>query len=383
MKDKATVIPEGCENLPADGRQPSRVERVALRAFRNYRTLDLDLCPRIHIVAGENAQGKTNLLEALYLASTTRLLRGVRDFEAILDGEERANVEVALCPSGTQLRVVLERGMRKRVTVNGMGLPRASDVLGRLPTVCISTLDLPVVSGEPADRRSFLDLELSQLYPAYLKHLAGYKRALEQRNALLRAARDSHRMGEVFEPWEVQMGQHGARIREIRSRYLSELTPYAQAAHAHMGAGERLFLAYLPKDPAQEADALVRALAETRSADIDRGSTGIGPHRDDFLIETAGREARLYGSQGQQRTAMLGIKLGSMELEKGERGEPPLLLMDDILSDLDEGRRSRLLDWVLANAGQTLLTCTEPGAAGPAVLATARILHVEHGAVSG
>jgi len=358
------------------------VSHLTLRHFRNYETLELALDSGIHLVVGPNAQGKTNLLEALHLLSNTRLLRGQKDNEAVQDGSDSATVVGLVGPSSTSISVVLDRNARKRVLLNGVALSRASDVLGRLPCVCIGSSDLSIVTGEPSDRRIFLDLELSQLYPAYLRHLSVYKRAVEQRNALLKTAQNERVASELFETWETEIARHGAAIREFRTQFLASLTPYSQNAHAKMGGGEVISLSYVPKDPAESAEDLQRELEGSRHHEIHRGVTAVGPHRDDLRIEVGGREARLFGSQGQQRTAMLSIKLGTMELERGERGSAPLLLLDDILSDLDESRRARLMDWVLEQAGQTLLTCTEPSAAGPGILSRARILHVREGTIN-
>lgn len=364
------------------GAEPETVvNRLYLQHFRNYETLDLTLDRGIHLVSGQNAQGKTNLLEALYLLSTTRLLRGQRDSEAIQESSNTASAAAEVGSSSTLVSVVLDRSARKRVLLNGLALPRASDVLGRLPCVCISSADLSIVHGEPSDRRLFLDLELSQLYPAYLRHLAVYRRALDHRNALLKAAVTEHIGPEMFEIWETELASHGSALREFRIRFLGGLTPFAQSAHAQMGGGETIELCYEPRDSGLTGDELRGQLQGSRSHEIHRGITTVGPHRDDFSIQVGGMRARLFASQGQQRTAMLSIKLGTMELERGERGSPPLLLLDDILSDLDEGRRARLMDWVLEHASQTLLTCTEPAAAGPGILSRARILHVSKGKV--
>jgi DNA replication and repair protein RecF len=357
------------------------VKTLSLSSFRNYGQLDISLKEGIHLIAGANAQGKTNFLEALYLLSTTRLLRGMRDTEAIMEGADRGTVKAEIGQSLSEISCVLDRSTRKRFLLNGMSLPRASDILGRLPCVCISSADLPIVSGEPSDRRLFLDLELSQLYPSYLRSLSVYKRSVEQRNALLKAAQHQHVADEVFEAWESQMAAEGAQLRATRLRFLEQLCPYAQEAHQSMGAGETLSVVYMPKDESIDEIDLLRQFASFRQPDIARGSTTIGPHRDDFQIMVAGKDARLYGSQGQQRTAMVSIKLGTMDLERGERGAPPLLLLDDILSDLDEGRRTRLMDWVLDRAGQTILTCTEASAAGPAILDRATVFHVEAGTI--
>ena len=356
-------------------------KHLTLGHFRNYEELDLELGPGIHLIAGANAQGKTNLLEALYLVSSTRLLRGQRDSEAIQEGFDQAFARVEMEPGSTSIAVALERNARKKVLVNGLGLPRASDVLGRLPCVCISSVDLPLVSGEPADRRMFLDLELSQLYAAYLRHLAVYKRSVEQRNALLKVAQVESVAAEQFEVWEADIARHGAAIRQFRRTFIENLTPYAQQAHSAMGSGEQLQLRYMLRDEGDTEAILAALLQNSRRQEVARGSTIFGPHKDDVTVEIAGKEGRLYGSQGQQRTAMLSLKLGTMKMEKGERGSAPLLLMDDILSDLDTGRRTRLMEWVLGHAGQTVLTCTEASAAGPAILSTARVIEIHEGKV--
>ncbi len=358
------------------------VESLALAGFRNYSSLDLALSPGFNVVSGPNAQGKTNLLEALYLLGTTRLLRGQRDAEAIRDGEERALVEVELSESGTRLGMALERGARKRARINGLALPRAADLIGRLPVVCVSTADMAIVRGEPADRRLFLDLELSALSPAYLHHFAGYKRAQEQRGALLRLSRERTILAAVFEPWEAQMAHHGAHLRSAREDYVARLVAPTREVHARMGGGEALDLRYEPKDEAADEPALAAAFADSRPAEVARGASLVGPHRDDLRLEIEGRDARLFGSQGQQRTAVIALKLATLDVASEERGVPPLLLLDDILSDLDASRRSMLVDVVLDRAAQAVLTCTEASAAGERILERARLFEVRGGIVA-
>lgn len=357
------------------------VEKLALASFRNYPFLDLELSAGFNVVSGPNAQGKTNLLESLYLVGTTRLLRGQRDVEAIRDGDERASVEVELAGSGTRLGIGLERGARKRARVNGLALPRAADLIGRLPVVCVSAADMAIVRGEPADRRLFLDLELSALSPAYLHHFAGYKRAQEQRGALLRASRERTIPPEVFEPWEAQMAAHGAHLRAAREDYVARLVEPTREVHARMGGGEALDLRYEPKDDSSTEEALVEAFASNRGAEIARGASLVGPHRDDLRLEVEERDARLFGSQGQQRTAVIALKFATLDVAREERGVPPLLLLDDILSDLDAGRRARLVEVVLDRAAQAVLTCTEASAAGERILERARLFTVREGRV--
>jgi DNA replication and repair protein RecF len=366
----------------SDGRSLG-VASVLLEGFRNYESLHLDLSPGFNVIAGPNAQGKTNFLEALYLLATTRLLRGQRDQEAIMEGRPRAVAMAELVEGHTRLAVILERGVRKRVTLNGLGLPRAADLIGRLPCVCVSAADMAIVRGEPSDRRLFLDLEISSLSPGYLRHLSLYKRALEQRNALLREAREQRSLpAALFEPWEEQIAEHGAALRTRRREFIGRLSVTSAAVHAQMGHGERVTVAYAERDDATDYERLRDALAHARQNDVMRGGTSVGPHRDDLTIEVDGREARLYGSQGQQRTSVISIKLACLEIAREELGVPPLLLLDDILSDLDGRRRALLVDVVLERAGQAVLTCTEAEAAGERILSQARVFHVQAGTVT-
>lgn len=355
---------------------------LTLDRFRNYRSQVVTLSHGFNVVFGPNAQGKTNLLEALYLLSTTRLLRGQRDAEAILEGEQSARVSAELLASHTQVAVNLERGSRKRAFVNGLGLPRASDLLGRVPTIAFSAEDLSMVRGEPSERRLFLDLDLSALRPAYLRHLTLYKRALEQRNALLKSARERYVTPGLYEPWEAQLGHHGAALRKARAEYVEVLGPLAQESHGSMAVGESLHLSYATKDDAIEEEALIEALGTGREAEVARGGTNFGPHRDDLTIQVGSRDAKLFGSQGQQRTAVIAVKLGALRLAQNELGMPPLLLLDDIFSDLDQSRRAHLVETVLAINGQAVLTCTEPNAAGEELLKTAKVFSVTAGEVT-
>lgn len=370
------------EKVGETSAEDGTVDRVILEAFRNYSTLDLCLGSGFNLFVGPNAQGKTNFLEALYLVSTTRLLRGQRDAEAVFQTKDRASVIVELFGSGTRLGVSLERGVRKRASLNGLNLPRAADLLGRLPCVCVSSADMEIVRGDPSERRLFLDLELSALFPAYLRHLTLYKRALEQRNALLRDSREWPRSPELFETWEEQMAHHGASIREARDMFVGRLEPDAQEVHANLGNGERLQISYVRRDETTDEAALLAALAQCRNNDIARGGTSVGPHRDDLAIEIDDKEARLFGSQGQQRTSVIALKLAHLKLVCEELGRPPLLLLDDIFSDLDQHRRELLVETVLKNAGQTVLTCTEASAAGHEILERARVFNVKAGEVT-
>lgn len=356
-----------------------RLTGLVVEGFRNYRHLEITPEMGFHVIAGPNAQGKTNLLEAIALISTTRLLRGMRDMEAIREGEDRFRVEGMISVGRTSIAMTLERGGRKRALLNGVGMTRAADLIGRLPSVCVSALDLPLVSGEPSERRMFLDLELSQVYPAYLRALSLFKRALEQRNALLKQAQERYVPPENFHAWEAQMATYGASLREYRARFIAELSPIASQVQAELGEGESLELSYAAKDDAFDAATYEAVLESGRGTDIARGTTTLGPHRDDVAIRIAGKDGRLFGSQGQQRSAVIALKLATLELVRDKLGEPPVLLLDDMLSDLDAGRRERLCIWVADHAGQAFLTCTEAAAAGDRILERSRVYTVQEG----
>jgi DNA replication and repair protein RecF len=358
------------------------VQTVTVSNYRNLEADCIGLDPIFNVMVGANAQGKTNFLEAIYLVSTSRLLRGRRDSEAIREGESLADVSVQLTDSGTQLSIQIPSTGRKRALLNRVSLPRAADILGRLPAISVTTADLELVRGEPSDRRLQLDLDLSAVSTAYLRDLTKYRKALEQRNALLRRAKELFVPEESFEPWECMMAQSSVNLRRMRMEYVLALDEKSSMIHAEMSSGERLRLEYELNDAYDEEEAFRVALASNRQHDISRGGTSLGPHRDDLKFCIDERDARLFGSQGQQRTAVIALKLAAL-LEWSERLQsPPMLLLDDMLSDLDQYRRSFLVDVVLRWAGQAVLTCTEASLAGDRVLQHAKVFNVSAGRIT-
>lgn len=336
----------------------------------------------LHIVMGENAQGKTSLLEAIYWMATGRILRGMKDSEAIRAGSTIARVEAEVAPHGTLIRGQLEIGSRKKMFLNHVALPRASDVLGRLPCVVFSNLDLAIVRGDASDRRTFLDTELSQMSPLYFRSLASYRRALEQRNALLKHAQTAEVQPSELLVWDEHLAEHGAALRQLRLDFVRQLNQAASEIHSEFASGEVLHLSYAPQDSSTYAEELQAALLRERGVDLRRGTTTIGPHRDELQIEVAGKSARLFGSMGQQRTAALALKL-AVTLQLAEIfGDKPLLLLDDVLSELDQGRREHILAWTQESASQILLTCNELAQAGARATEQAAVFRVEAGSVT-
>lgn len=355
------------------------VRRLELRNFRNFQCLNLEVPSGFTIVAGQNAQGKTNLLEAVYALSTTRLLRSSRDADAIMNGCDSAGITAEVGPYSTSVELKFERGLRKKALLNGMPCPRASDIIGRVPSVVISSLDLAIARGEPADRRLFLDMTLSQTSPSYLEAFTNYRRALEHRNSLLKAAFLREVRVEELEVWEDVLAASGSAIRRQRRDFLEALDLRGKEAHSFLGGGEQLAVEYESKDDAESPEGLLSAYQSGRAIEIQRGTTQIGPHRDDIKLDVGGLDLRYFGSQGQQRTAVISLKLATLLTSADRLGMFPVLLLDDMLSDLDEGRRKRLVEWILGNAQQAILTCTEASAAGPDLLQRAAVYTVSAG----
>lgn len=376
----------------AEAGDEPRLKSLELNSFRLCERLQLELPPGLTLIAGANAQGKTTILEAIAALSTGRLFRTKRDQEAIrhwsvdegteIPGEgiaSEATVRGIVHPHDTVLGLRIPAGGRKRASLNGMDLPKVSDLLGRLPSIVIAASDLALAQGEPADRRLFLDMELSALFGGYLGAMAGYKRALEHRNGLLRQAQERHVSADEFEPWEAALAKFGSQIRDTRRSYIELLGAAASEAHAMLGGGERLEASCDPCDPAMTELELMEAFANERVRAIARGSTAVGPHRDDLRLDINGKSVRSFGSQGQQRTAVIALKLAAFRVSRETTGSPPLLLLDDMLSDLDQHRRSALAKVVTEEAGQAILTCTDAHAVGQEILRQSTVIGVKAG----
>lgn len=348
-----------------------RLRRLALSHFRCFSQLELELPAGLTLFTGENAAGKTTILEAIAFLATGKLLRTSRDREAVQTGFTSATVKGELDTSSTEIEIRIPEAGRKIASLNGMNLPKASDLLGRLPAASITAFDLPLAQGEPAARRLFLDLELGSLYPAYLHHLAVYKRALEHRNSLLKMAAHAWVEPDQFEPWESAMAESGAVLRSQRRQYLERAATFAGDAYLEIAHGEHLTVEMKPEEGGIEATAILHALAANRDADLRRGTTSLGPHRDDFQLEIEGKDVKSYGSQGQQRSCAIALKVAAFDVSRETWGAAPLLLLDDMLSDLDEHRRSALAALVIAKGRQAVLTCTESSSISPAILSRA------------
>lgn len=340
------------------------IESLELRNFRNYGELELSLHPGTNLLYGDNAQGKTNILEAVYLCASAKSYRGSRDREMIRFGEEEAHVKLNAVKEEIPCRIDihLKKSSAKGIAVNGVPIRRASELFGTVNMVLFSPEDLNIIKNGPADRRRFLDLELCQLNRAYIFSLLSYNRALVQRNRLLKDISFEPSLADTLDVWDAQLLKYGGELMRARERFLSELDPVVSSIYAGItGDAEKIRISY----EQNVSEALFgETLKKSRAQDLRQGTTSAGPHRDDiaFFLENPslpgkrGMDLRKFGSQGQQRTAALALKLSEIELKRRVTGDDPILLLDDVLSELDTDRQRHLLREIAKT--QTILTST-------------------------
>jgi DNA replication and repair protein RecF len=358
---------------------------LSLENFRNYPALDLAFDRRKVILLGDNAQGKTNLLEAIALLATGVSPFATREQEAIRWEAEsailRSVVERELGPVGIDL--LFKANGRRAIRVNGLYQKRLGDLLGQVKVVLFAASDLPLVKGAPAERRRYLDGILMQLTPTYFTILSHYQRVLTQRNNVLRQIQEGA-SAEQLAIWDEQLAHYGAQVMTRRAELIERLRPRAAGWHgAIAGAGETLTMGLIPSIPIDDQDpetALREALTTGRSRDLARGQTMVGPHRDDLELAIDGHAARSYASQGQQRTIVLALKLAELETFRQEAGEPPLLLLDDVLAELDIRRQNALLAAIGPDV-QTFVTSTHLSDFTAAWIEEASVFSVHRGAV--
>ncbi|HHY66740.1 MAG TPA: DNA replication/repair protein RecF [Alicyclobacillus sp.] len=342
-----------------------RLESLQLLHFRNYPHLKLDTRAPVNVFIGENGQGKTNVLEAIDILALTKSHRTHRLAECIQWGEQSALIEgrVQRKTGSSELSVTLTSS-GKRAAVAGVERPRISDYVGMLNVVLFTPEDLQLIKGSPQVRRRFLDMEIGQISPVYLRDLQQYVRALSQRNQLLKSANTNptERFTDTLDIWDDQLARHGSRVILRRAKFVRTLERHAREIHSRVsGDREVLSLSYAKVSPEQTPEQVfqmyLHELRARRSLDLARGMTSVGPHRDDLVILLNDREAAAFASQGQQRTAALSLKLAEIELIREEVGEYPVLLLDDVLSELDPVRQVHLVSAMGAQV-QTFLTTT-------------------------
>ncbi len=335
-----------------------RIKRLLLKNFRNYTEETFSFSGGLNVLYGRNAQGKTNCAEAVFYLCTGTSPRAKKDRQMIRAGAEYAHIEAVAESRFGEVRLAAEiRENGREVRVNGEKIARNADLLGNLRGVFFSPDELRLVQGGPEERRRFLNVSISQLSKSYYTALIRYNKILGQRNALLKE-RDVPMILETLPVWDEQLCRFAAELVGRREEYIARLAPLAAEKHAYLTDGaERLEVCAERGVQGEDvAAALAKELARNYEKDIRLGFTTVGPHRDDLKITVNGTEARVYGSQGQARTAALAFKLAEIDIFRETAGEPPVLILDDVMSELDLPRRRKLLAEI--EGVQTVLTCT-------------------------
>lgn len=332
------------------------IKSLELLNFRNYKSLSLELDRGTNILYGDNAQGKTNVLEAIYIAGTTKSHKGSKDKELIYFEKDEAHIRMKVHKEvmDYQIDMHLKKNKSKGIAINGIPIKRARELFGVVNIVFFSPQDLNIIKDGPGERRKFVDFELCQLDGIYLNDLTNYNKCLNQRNKLLKDLYNQPSLKSTLDIWDEQLVYYGSRIIHRRIRFISNLNQIIYTIHKNLtGQKEELILTYEPNiDESNYREQLIKC----RENDCRMKTTSVGPHRDDFCVMVNGIDIRKYGSQGQQRTAALSLKMSEIQFVKQIIKDTPVLLLDDVLSELDSNRQNYLLSSI--KDIQTIITCT-------------------------
>lgn len=366
------------------------IEQLQLKNYRNYPQLDISFDDKINVIIGENAQGKTNLMEAIYVLAFTKSHRTPREKELIQWEQEYAKIEgrITKRKRSFPLEIILST-KGKKAKLNRIEQKRLSDYIGALNVVMFAPEDLTLVKGPPQIRRRFIDMELGQIQPRYIYHLGQYQKVLKQRNHLLKQMQRREKQDKtMLFVLTDQLVEHAATLLERRFAFLELLRKWASPIHNGISRElEKLEIRYAPTIEVSEAankekieSIYTNKFHELQEKEIERGTTLIGPHRDDLVFYVNNKDVQTYGSQGQQRTTALSVKLAEIELIYNEVGEYPILLLDDVLSELDDHRQSHLLNSIQGKV-QTFVSTTSVNGINHETLREAEMFRVNDGVV--
>ena len=333
-----------------------RIENIKLVHFRNYQEQKLELDSKINLFYGDNAQGKTNILEAVFLCAIGKSFRARKEKELIQLGQESTKVEIEYQKEDRKGKIGIEIGEKKEVFINGIKQKKLSDLLGKLNVVMFSPEDIEILKNGPNQRRKFLTIMISQLRPQYVYSLNSYLKTLEQRNNYLKQMKFEKQQNEIMEIWEQKLAEYAIDVVKYRKEYIEKIKEKIQWIHPILTENKEKIEIFYQTD-VQSKEQYQKELEKTRKIDLIKGYTTKGIHRDDFSILINGSPVNVYGSQGQNRTVILTLKLAELELMKEEIGESPILLLDDFMSELDPKRRNNFIKSVKDT--QVLITCTE------------------------
>lgn len=332
------------------------IKKIKIKNFRNYESEEINLEKNINIFYGQNAQGKTNIIESIFLCSLGKSFRTKKDKEMIKLNEQNAVVEVEYEKSDRDGNIKIEIGNKKNIYLNGIKIKKLSELLGNLNIVIFTPDDINILKGGPQNRRRFLDIMISQLRPNYMHILNLYIKTMEQRNNYLRQIKEEHKDENLLEIWDEKLAEYAIKIYEYRKEFIEKIIKKLDIIHKNITNGEeQIELEYVTECDSKEK--YLKLLKERRKLDIIKGFTTKGVHRDDFMIYINRKDIKIFGSQGQNRTAMLSLKLAELQVIYDEIGEYPILLLDDFMSELDKTRRKNFLENI--EGTQVIITGTE------------------------
>ncbi len=332
------------------------IKSLEIADYRNYDSLHIDFSSGTNILYGDNAQGKTNILEAIYMSATTKSHKGTKDKDVVNFRKEEAHIRTYLEKEGIETRVDmhLRKNKSKGIAIDGQKIKKAAQLLGLLNVVFFSPEDLSIIKNGPAERRRFVDMELCQLDQFYLYNLNNYNKIVNQRNKLLKDMYFNPSLRDTLNIWDSQLISFGSKIIERRQLFVEQLNEIILEIHRKLSGGrENLVIQY---EPDVLIDEYEKKMSLNQERDVKLKQTSTGPHRDDFSFVVGDIDIRKFGSQGQQRTAALSLKLSEIELVKKMTRDNPVLLLDDVLSELDSNRQNYLLSTI--GDIQTIITCT-------------------------
>lgn len=332
------------------------IEKLKINNFRNYENQEIKLNKNINIFYGENAQGKTNIIESIFLTSIGKSFRASKDNELIRFGEKNAQIEIDYQKSDREGNINIEISDKKNIFINKIKIKKLSDLLGNVHTVIFTPDDINVLKGGPQNRRKFLDIMISQLRPNYMHAYNLYKKTLDERNNYLKKIKSENAKEELLEIWDEQLIKYGKIIADYRKEFIEKIKNKIKNIHNNItGNKEDIKIEYITD--CLEPNKYKEFLKERRKLDIIKGYTTRGIHRDDFEIFLNNILVNIYGSQGQHRTAMLSLKISELQVINDEIGENPILLLDDFMSELDEKRRNNFIENIRNT--QVIITCTD------------------------
>lgn len=356
-----------------------KINRIQLNNFRNYKNSIIDFSDGINFIVGRNAQGKTNLLESIYLSSVGKSPKSCREKQIIMFNENQSKFELSFSTlaGNKNIKLFLDRTNKKSIKVNNINILKLTEFVGILSVVYFSPDELKLIKEVPEDRRNFLDISISQFDRTYLYNLLRYDKILKQRNSILKSTDSVESKIEQLDLFTPQLIECAQIIIEKRLNFIEKLKNIATNIHKIITIDENLDISYSYINTSGlsiKAD-LQKEFDKVKLKEIDLGYTCVGPHRDDLIFKINGMDCKYYSSQGQQRTVALVVKLSLMEVIKNEIGEYPILLLDDVLSELDQNRQDRLIE--LISKYQTLITCTKI----PETKIKYNIIKVENGSI--